>query len=571
MTGSADIIQLRKLLFGDNYDALLQLRERYEDHEAFSTHVSQVISEAIKKRLDTDQSFPKTLSPLIEQMLIESIYNNPKKIADVLYPVMGPAIRKSIYQTLADSMAQLNQMLEHSLSIRALRWRFDAWRTGQSYAHIMMMNTLEYQVEQVFLIHKDNGLLLQHLQAEHALTNDPDMVSGMLTAIQDFIKDSFDVDHDDNLRQMRLGELTVQMEHGPRAVIACVIRGHVPNYFNDLLSDTLEEIHQNFGQEFEGYNGDTAAFSRSESWLRSCLTKQEQRTATKKSSPKLLSIIIATLLGLAAFSFYQNYQKQQQWETVLNELEQAPGLVILDKAQTYNGYKIDALIDPLADDPKKIIQQHDITRDITTLNLTPYLSMDQEMLSRRAKQKLIPPDGVLSTLHDDAILYIRGTAHETWVDQLNQNWRFVAGLKGINTEQLKVIPAEVAVVVDTRSQQSQALIRGIEQSKFFFDVKATALANQEHQIQQLAQSIIELLRLTNSLQQSLQIQIIGNTDQTGSLQENRKLRTKRETYIKHALIQSGVPSFILVSQSQYNQQEINIENERSIRFQIRVY
>lgn len=573
MTGSADIIQLRKLLFDDNYDALLALRAHYENREDFKDHVSQVIAEAIEARLDADQSLPKTLSPVIEQTLIHSIQQHPKTIADVLYPVMGPAIRKSIYQTLADSLAQFNQMLEHSFSIRALRWRFDAWRTEQSYAHVMMMNTLEYQVEQVFLIHRENGLLLHHIQAEHALSKDPDMVSGMLTAIQDFIKDSFNVDHEDNLRQMRLGELTVQMEHGPHAVIACVIRGYAPNYLNDLLSDTLETIHQEFDQSFKDYSGDTDAFLGSEPWLRNCLIKQQQQTSKKKSSTKFLYLLIAGLLGLAGYAFYQSYHNQQQWQAVFSELEQTPSFVILNKTETSDGYSINALIDPLADDPSDIIQRHAIARNKTTLNLTPYLSMHKKIVSKRIKKTLNLPDSVDSKLSDEGILMLSGTAREAWLEKLQQDWQTVSGLQGIHTDHLTIVPTEESVVVDTRPQQIQTLISDIENYIFLFDVKAIHLAKSEQKIQQLADSIIELLQLTNSMQQSLQINIIGKTDQTGNPLDNEQLRRQRETYMQRMLVQAGVPSFILLSQSQFSENQSNqyTDNERSVRFQVRVY
>ena len=66
-----------------------------------------------------------------------------------------------------------------------------AWRTGKSFAEVVLLNTLVYRVEQVFLIHAQTGLLLQHVVADAVTAQDADMVSGMLTAIRDFARDSF--------------------------------------------------------------------------------------------------------------------------------------------------------------------------------------------------------------------------------------------------------------------------------------------------------------------------------------------------------------------------------------------
>ncbi|NJM53355.1 MAG: hypothetical protein HC846_08145 [Blastocatellia bacterium] len=51
----------------------------------------------------------------------------------------------------------LNQSLEHSISPKGLRWRIEAWQTGKSFAEVVMLNSLIYRVEEVFLIHRETG------------------------------------------------------------------------------------------------------------------------------------------------------------------------------------------------------------------------------------------------------------------------------------------------------------------------------------------------------------------------------------------------------------------------------
>ena len=45
----------------------------------------------------------------------------------------------------------------------------------------MLLHTLRYRVEQVFLIERSSGLLLQHVTEGSGEVRDADMVSGMLT------------------------------------------------------------------------------------------------------------------------------------------------------------------------------------------------------------------------------------------------------------------------------------------------------------------------------------------------------------------------------------------------------
>ena len=73
---------------------------------------------------------------------------------------MGPAIRKAIAEALRGLVQSLNQALEHSLSWRGIKWRIEALRTGRTFAEVVLSKTLVYRVEQVFLIHRESGLLL---------------------------------------------------------------------------------------------------------------------------------------------------------------------------------------------------------------------------------------------------------------------------------------------------------------------------------------------------------------------------------------------------------------------------
>ena len=84
------------------------------------------------------------------------------------------------------------------------------------------------RVEQVLLIHRPTGLKLEHCFAPTVAYQDPEMVSGMLTAIQDFVRDSFSAPPGETLDSLRVGDLEVWVEQGPHATIAAVIRGHAP-------------------------------------------------------------------------------------------------------------------------------------------------------------------------------------------------------------------------------------------------------------------------------------------------------------------------------------------------------
>jgi OOP family OmpA-OmpF porin len=181
-------------------------------------------------------------SPTFERATQVSVRKDPGTLVNILYPVMGPAIRKALAERLDDTLQGLNQSLRYAFSWRGLKWRIEAWRSGSSFADIVLKHTVVFRVEHAFLIHRKAGLLLEHVAAQDATAQDPQLVSGMLSAIQDFVRDSFDEGggrESHGIDSLRLGDLLLWCEAGPQAFLALVIRGTPPESLRATMRDTL--------------------------------------------------------------------------------------------------------------------------------------------------------------------------------------------------------------------------------------------------------------------------------------------------------------------------------------------
>jgi hypothetical protein len=81
-------------------------------------------------------------------------------------------------------------------------------------------------------------------QRSAAETKDPEMVSGMLTAIQDFVRDSVSGAESENLETIRMGEIEVVLAYGPDAILAGFVRGVRAAQLSRVFQDTLDAIEQ---------------------------------------------------------------------------------------------------------------------------------------------------------------------------------------------------------------------------------------------------------------------------------------------------------------------------------------
>jgi OOP family OmpA-OmpF porin len=314
----ARLSELRSLLIKPEQVKLEELDRRLTSPESLAQQVSGVLAHAVAMRGSPDDKLALVLRPIVEDAIRSSVQRNPQFFADILYPVMGPAIRKSIAEALRNMMESFNYSLETAFSWKYLKWRWEAIRTGRSFAEVVMLHTLVYRVEQLFLLHRESGVVLKHLTADGIVAQDADLVSGMLTAIQDFVHDSFG-GGEGSLETFRVGELGVWIEQAPRTVLAAVVRGNPPPELSTLLRTQLELLELQYVVPLERFDGDTSGFENTTDLLRPGLIsaqtgKRGPRSARQRGTGEralqpwfsaerlLLVVAVLAIVAIAVFA-----------------------------------------------------------------------------------------------------------------------------------------------------------------------------------------------------------------------------------------------------------------------------
>jgi OOP family OmpA-OmpF porin len=523
--------RLRSLLLGAEQASLHALAAKVGNRDNLARSVASVLAEATAIRARQDDGITRVLAPIINDGLQQSVRENPQPVVDALYPIMGPAIRRSIAEALADMMQAFNRAVEQSLSPRALKWRLDAWRTGQPYAQVVLLNTLVYRVEQIFLIHRETGLLLGHVQAEHVVVQDPDMVSGMLTAIRDFVGDSFHVSQDDGVEAIRLGELSVQVRVGPKAVLAAVVRGNAPQSLRTRLSETLERIHQSHAVALSRFDGDMAPFSNVSRDLEPCLLAQARELARR---PWRAYIAIALLVGGSAWSLIERRESAAQWSAILTQLEHEPGFVVVETGSD-RAHIVRGLRDPLAREPLSVIGAQRARAFDIVWDLKPYLSMEPQLVLERARSILKPPNGVSLRLSGSTLRAL-GVAPEAWLREARGRAPLLAGVTAFD---------DGAVEVKDREALNHAR-QALNEAILYFEPASDALSDpQLAKLDTLVPSLIMLRDAAAAAQMAYSVDIVGRADAPGSSEFNLRLSQSRAEAVRRYLLAHGVPAKLL--------------------------
>jgi len=300
--------------------------------------MASVLPEAIKMSRERGDQLTQALRPAVEGSFQQSIDQKPQLFVEALHPLIGPIVRKSVAETLRRLLQSFNQTLEHTFSWRGLKWRWEALRTGRSFAEVVMLRSLVYRVEQLFLIHRETSLSLLHVTADATLSKDSDMVAGMLSAIQDFARDSFATGEDSDLEEFRVGELQVWIAPGPHAYLAAVIRGNPSLELRPTLEETIETVHVLKGSALAEFKGDAAPFESLRPELESCLRAQ-YATVKKEGKSTRAWIFILLIAALAASGLIIALRNHSKWKDFLHRLRAQPGLVVTEARKGWFGLR----------------------------------------------------------------------------------------------------------------------------------------------------------------------------------------------------------------------------------------
>ncbi len=531
--GARPLEELRHLILAPEQEALERLHQRIDDPGSRTEDVSTVVAEAIQRRrqLGGDNALSDALTPTIESALRESVRKDPGTLADALFPVMGPAIRRSILETLRSFLDSFNSILDQSLSWQGLQWRLEALRTGRTFTEVALLHSLVFRVEQVFLIHKQTGLSLGHAVAPAVAMQDPSLVSGMLSAIQDFVRDSFQSAGGQGIERMNVGDLDVWVEDGPQAILACVIRGVAPRGLRNTMAEVLEEIHRQYSVELGRFDGDARVFEGANKELARCLEFQQYRDEAKPQKRRGYVVAIASVLGLLLVGFLGwRWWQEHEWNRLVELVREQPGYVVTSAGREHGHFVMRGLKDPMAGDSEGLLKQANVNPGKAEFHWGSYYSLDDAMVQKRAVQLLKPPDGVQLTVKN-GVLSATGNAPASWLKEASSRALLIPGIQALDPNG----------PFSSDGAEFRDLTKELQSTVIQFPVASAALSSVNRaKIKALVPQLNRLFALAGTLHRTVFVEVIGHTDSTGRDGENQDLSERRARRVHSELLQSGM-------------------------------
>jgi|GEM_PF-2812158 len=112
----------------------------------------------------------------------------------------------------------------------------------------------ESKVGEVFLIHKHSGVIISHMEINPQIKIDPDLVAGMLTAVNDFLADTLKV-KGKGLNVLSYGGVKLMIEHGECAYMVVIFTGYEIEGMRKDVRKTIETIDKKYSELLMKWDG----------------------------------------------------------------------------------------------------------------------------------------------------------------------------------------------------------------------------------------------------------------------------------------------------------------------------
>jgi len=290
-----------------------------ESKEEFVEAIAPIMDKAIHSRVEQNkESMGNALASVLPVAIAEQISVNSEEVAQAIAPAMGEAIQKQIeleqdkivdalYPVIGNTIAKymgetiqaINAQIENTLSVEGVKRKIRAKLQGVSEAELIVKESISFNPQAIFLIHKASGLVISDIQPSDSERLESDMIAGMLTAIRSFANDCMTQSGNiSELDEIDYGNSKIVLEVAGYCYLAIIVKGETPKKFIYQMRQTLSQIIKSYGKSIEQFEGDLETIPNEVNTLLETLINFKHQKEENKNQISPLLILSLSILGI---------------------------------------------------------------------------------------------------------------------------------------------------------------------------------------------------------------------------------------------------------------------------------
>ena len=160
---------------------------------------------------------------------------------------------KVVVYDLGGGQASLIALVRPSTNIGLLKMEMAA-AAQRVEEELGMAAPAGVRVEEAFLL-AEGGLLIAYASRTKAQTMDHDVVAGMFSAVQSFVKDTFRAQGGGPLEEMELAHLRIRLIRGEQTTVAIISTGRISDEYSKATRGMLRAFEQRNEEALKSWDG----------------------------------------------------------------------------------------------------------------------------------------------------------------------------------------------------------------------------------------------------------------------------------------------------------------------------
>lgn len=218
---------------------------RVGTNDQLETSVAQVFDGVLRKaERDRYDAVTDAVAPFVVKTVKTEIHNSQDALVEALYPMTGRMVKAYVASAIKDLSDQINRRLETNTVMLYMR----SFASGRPVSELAIADTQRLAVEGLYLIRRGTGELVSRWPVEPAGASRDQVMSGVLTAINEFASEAFSADGS-ALRQIDLGEHQVYLRVSPAYLLAVNCTGTAPVAVEAVVDDAFLGAIERLGKD----------------------------------------------------------------------------------------------------------------------------------------------------------------------------------------------------------------------------------------------------------------------------------------------------------------------------------
>ena len=212
---------------------LSALDQRIGSDDALRRAVAAILDDIIVEARDLKQDdVSRALAPMLVKTIKAELKNNQAEMVEALYPITGQLVKAYVASAMKDLTRRMNRRIQSNAFMLRMRSLF----SGYSVHELALAENEQIEVEELYLVRRGSGELLERWPATPLRSNSDIHMSGVMSAINDFATDAFQTDGG-QLRSFNLDEFTVYLRASPVYLLAAKCRGSAVPGIESLIDE----------------------------------------------------------------------------------------------------------------------------------------------------------------------------------------------------------------------------------------------------------------------------------------------------------------------------------------------